>query len=165
MNIKKILWLEDQYEDFAAYRCALFSAGYMVDPVESVSEAEEKIRQERNYIAYIFDIKVLPGDDEKWREFDKNKRDENPDFDPYLGLELLKSLFEKDREKVNVHLKPPVKINAKKVIVFSVVYDRSKEINELGVPEGQILYKAACDLDSIPEVISKKIETKNAENN
>jgi hypothetical protein len=157
MSIKKILWLEDQYEDFSAFRGALFRAGFMVDPVESVSEAEEKLRQEGDYIAYIFDIKVLPGDDKKWRDFDERRRAENPDFDPYLGLELLKSLFNR-QNKDGVKLAPPVVIKASKVIVFSVVYDKSEEIHEIGVPEDQILYKAACDLSTLPQLIKQIVE-------
>ncbi|MCK5057493.1 MAG: hypothetical protein KAT34_12595 [Candidatus Aminicenantes bacterium] len=154
MEIKKILWLEDQYEDFSAYRSALFRSGYLIDFVKSVSEAEEKIR-EKKYTAYIFDIKVLPGDTEEWSTLDIKKREGNPNFDSNLGLELLRSLF--NSKKARVKLDPPIKINPQKVIVFSVVYDEAEEISSFGIPEEQIVNKSAADLTTLPELI-KKIE-------
>ena len=64
MRIKKILWMEDQYEDFTSYRSPLFRQGCVVEAVQSVSELENRIRND-DYIAIIFDIKVLPGHDKK----------------------------------------------------------------------------------------------------
>ena len=152
MPIKKILWLEDQYEDFSAYRSTLFRAGYLVDFTPSVSEAAKKIR-ENDYIAYIFDIKVLPGDDPEWTELDKKKREKNPKFDSYLGLELLYSLFKTGEAKVK--LNPPIEIDPRKIIVFSVVYDKSQEISSFGIPGDQIVYKSASDLKTLPRLIKK----------
>ncbi len=154
MEIKEVLWLEDQYEELSAYRGALFRAGYIVEPVESVSEAEEKLKEEDRYVAYIFDIKVLPGNHDDWRKLDVKRRTEDPDFDPYLGLELLKTLLDRDDAEV----KRDIRIDANKVIVFSVVYDKKSDIEEMGVPEKQILYKAACDLTTIPKLIRDRIE-------
>jgi hypothetical protein len=154
MKIKKILWLEDQYEAFSAYRSALFRSGYLVDFVKSVSEAEKKIK-EKNYIAYIFDIKVLPGDTEEWINLDKKKREENPNFDSNLGLELLRSLFHS--EKARVKIDPPIELDPRKVVVFSVVYDKTEEISSFGIPGDQIIYKSNADLNTLPRLI-KKIE-------
>lgn len=154
MGTKKILWLEDQYEDFSAYRSALYRAGYLVDFVNSVSDAEKKIR-EKKYLTYIFDIKVLPGNSEKWINLDKKKRKKYPNFDSYLGLELLHSLFDSDKAKIKI--KPPIKIDPKKIIVFSVVYDKIEEISSFGIPEDQIVYKSTADLNTLPKLI-KKIE-------
>jgi len=150
MEIKKVLWLEDQYEDFSAFRSALYRASYPVDNVPSVSEAEKKLR-EGDYIAFIFDIKVLPGGDEKWIRLDKKKREENPNFDSYLGLELLRSLFKQD--KARVKLNPPIEIDPKRVIIFSVVYDKTEEILSFGIPENQIKYKSNSDLTTLPQLI------------
>jgi CheY-like chemotaxis protein len=47
MEIKRIFWLEDQSEDFSAYRSVFFRSGYIVDVVPSVSDAVEKLRQEK----------------------------------------------------------------------------------------------------------------------
>ncbi len=152
MEIKKIFWLEDQFEDFSAYRSALFRDGYIVDFVASVSEAVRKIR-ENKYIAYIFDIKVLAGDEEEWIELDKKKRKENPNYDSYLGLELLYSLFVPHAAKVKID--PPIKIDPKKIIVFSVVYNIAKEISSLGIPGDQTLYKSASNLNTLPRLINK----------
>ncbi len=154
MEIEKILWLEDQYEDFSAYRGALFRSGYIVEFVPSVSEAIEKIRESK-YIAYIFDIKVLPGDEGELIKLDKEKRTEYSDFDSNLGFELLHSLFDPDNARVI--LDPPIKIDPQKVIVFSVVYDKAEEISSLGIPEDQIIYKSSSDLNTLPQLI-KKIE-------
>jgi hypothetical protein len=150
MEIKRVLWLEDQYEDFAPYLITLSRAGYLVDTVRSVSEAEQKLREE-DYIAAIFDIKVLPGDDENWIDLDEKKRQENPNFDSYLGLELLYSLF--NPQQASVKLDPPIKINPKKVIVFSVVYDKVDEITSLGIPKEQIIYKSVGDITTLPRLI------------
>ncbi|MCK4765680.1 MAG: hypothetical protein KAW12_26005 [Candidatus Aminicenantes bacterium] len=154
MGIRKILWLEDQFEDFGAYLSALFRAGYVVDSVKSVSEAVEKLR-EGDYTAVIFDIKVLPGNSREWIELDKKKREENPHYDSSLGLELLYSLFA--HEKANVKLDPPIKISPEKFIVFSVVYDKNEEFQSFGIPGDQIINKSAADLSTLPNTV-KKIE-------
>ena len=154
MEIKQILWLEDQYEDFSAYRSAIFRSGYLVDYVKSVSEAEKKIR-ENDYTAYIFDIKVLPGDTEEWLNLDIKKREENPNFDSNLGLELLRSLFHS--EKARVKIDPPIEIDPRKVVVFSVVYDKTEEISSFGIPGDQVINKSNADLNTLPDLI-KKIE-------
>jgi hypothetical protein len=152
MDIPKILWLEDQHEDFDAYKSALFRSGYLVDYVKSVSETEKKL-QEEDYIAVIFDIKVLPGDDEKWIQLDKQEREKNPDFDSYLGLELLRSLF--DSPKARVIIEHPIQIDPGKVIVFSVVYDKTDELLSLGIPNNQIIYKSNGDINTLPQLIKK----------
>jgi hypothetical protein len=156
MGIKKILWLEDQYEDLSDYLNTLFRADYLVDPVESVSEAVKKLRKE-DYMAVIFDIKVLPGDDNEWKELNKRKKDENPYFDPYLGLELLYSLF--NSPKARVKLEPPIQIDPERVIIFSAVYDIVEELSALGIPADQIIYKSYGDLATLPGLM-RKIERK-----
>jgi hypothetical protein len=148
----KILWLEDQHEDFDAYKSALFRSGYLVDEVKSVSEAEKKLREE-DYLAVIFDIKVLPGDEPKWMELDETKRKDNPHFDSYLGMELLYSLF--NSSKASVSIDPPISIDPGRIIVFSVVYDKAEEISALGIPEDQIIYKSSSDLFTLPKLIVK----------
>jgi len=154
MDFKRILWLEDQYEDFIAYRSALYRSGRVTDRVISVSEAVKKLRENgKVYTAIIFDIKVLPGSDPDWINFDQQQRKANPHFDPYLGLELLRSLFAPDRARVK--LDPPIPLSPKKMIVFSVVYDKSNEIAALGIPEDQIIYKAHSNLDTLPKLIEK----------
>lgn len=160
MEMKKVLWLEDQYEDFSAFRSRLFIADYWVDCVRSASEAVEKLRNEQ-FLAAIFDIKVLPGEAQEWIDLDKQKRKENPDFDPNLGFELLKSIFTPNRAEVKVN--PPIKLNPHKVIIFSVVYDKTDELSAMGIPADQIIYKANSDLDTLPKLI-KKIEKNELEN-
>lgn len=152
MEIPKVLWIEDQHEDFDSYNSVLFRAGYLVDYVKSVSEAERKLRED-DYAAVICDIIVLPGDDPKWIELDNKKRKENPYFDSYLGLELLRSLFHSPDARVTI--KPPIEINPKKIIVFSVVYDKTEVISSLGIPGEQIIYKAESNVDTLPRVIEK----------
>jgi CheY-like chemotaxis protein len=156
MKVKKVFWLEDQFKDFSAYKSSLFRAGYVVDTVSSVSEAVEKLRKQ-DYIAVIFDIKVLPGDDPKWIELDEKKLKENPDSDSYLGLELLRSLFNPAIAKIKLH--PPIKIDPKKIIVLSVVVDRAHEITSLGIPGYQVLYKASSDPKHLVQMI-KNMETR-----
>ena len=148
MKVKKVFWLEDQFKDFSAYKSTLFRAGYAVDTVGSVSEAVEKLRND-NYIAVIFDIKVLPGSDSQWIALDKEKRKEKPDS--YLGLELLRSLLKPEIARVKVE--PPIKIDPKKIIVLSVVFDRAEAISSLGIPGYQILYKATSNPKHIVQMI------------
>ncbi len=154
MGLKKILWLEDQLEDFRPYLSALFRSGYIVDPVQSVSDVLKKLREEK-YLVVIFDIKVLPGDDEQWIELDNRKRVANPYFDSYLGLELMYSLFNPSKAKIKIE--PPVQVDPKKVIVFSVVFDKTDEISSFGIPGDQIIYKSNSDLSTLPLLI-KRIE-------
>lgn len=153
MGIKKILWLEDQYDDFRTYRSSLYRAGYVVEFVASVSDAVEKLKKDVGYRAFIFDIRVLPGKNKAWIELDKQKREENPNFGSNLGFELLYSLFAPD--KARVKLDPPIIIDSKKVIVFSVVYDKNEEFKSFGIPEEQIINKSAADLSTLPELIKK----------
>jgi hypothetical protein len=153
MDFKKILWLEDQYEDFVAYRSALYRSGRITDRVRSVSETVKNLREDNEYTAVIFDIKVLPGNDPEWIELDKQQREANPDYDSYLGLELLRALFDPDRAKVK--LDPPIKLSPKKMIVFSVVYDKPDEITAMGIPAHQIIYKAHSDLKTLPKLIER----------
>lgn len=149
MRNKRVLWLEDQYEDFASYLMKILRAGYLVDTVRSVSEAERKLREE-NYVAAIIDIHVLPGDDQKWVRFDDMKRSKYPTFDPQLGLELLRSIFNPQAE---VMLSEPIQIDPRKIIIFSVVYDRGDEIADMGIPVNQIVYKSDSDLTTLPNLI------------
>jgi len=150
IKVKKVFWLEDQFKNFSAYKSKLFMGGYVVDTVSSVSEAIKKLRKQ-DYIAVVFDIKVLPGDDKKWIELDEKKRKANPDSDSYLGLELLRSLF--NPEIANVKIDPPIKIDPKKIIVFSVVFDRTEAISSLGIPGYQVLYKASSDPKHLLQMI------------
>ncbi len=155
MGTKKILWLEDQYEDFSAYRSALFRTGYMVEPVKSVSDAEDKLKAHETYAVIIFDIKVLPGDKEKWLKLDKKKRSREPGSDSYLGIELLRSLFKPEEAEVVVELKN--RLDPKKIIVFSIVYNNTI-IPALGIPNEQIIYKSNCDLSTLPGLIKEIVK-------
>ncbi len=152
MEIKKVLWLEDQYEDFGAYKSFLFRAGYVVDTIPSVSEAVKKLR-EQDYTAIILDIKVLPGDDEVWKDIDKEKREKNPNFDSYLGLELIHSLLNPDN--ATIRLTPPILIDPIKIIVLSIVVDKPEEISSLGIPGNHIVYKSNFDSDTLPKLIEE----------
>ena len=154
MDFKRILWLEDQCEDFTAYRSALYRSGRVTDRVRSVSEAVKKLREHgKEYTAVIFDLKVLPGSDPEWIDFDRRQKKTDPHHDPYLGLELLRSLFAPDR--AGVELNPPIQISPKKMIVFSVVFGKMQEIAAMGVPEDRIVYKADSDLNTLPGLIDK----------
>jgi hypothetical protein len=159
MGMKKILWLEDQTENFNAYQSTIFRSGILLDAVQSISDAEKKIREQNdNYSVLIFDIKVLPGKDPRWIACDDQKRKETPDFDSYLGLEFLNSLFQSPKARVIIY--PPIRIDPKKVIVLSVVCDRKEEILSLGIPEYQILYKASCNPQNLLSMIKNIMEKK-----
>lgn len=154
MGIKKILWLEDQYEDFTTYRSPLFRNGFIVEAAQSVSELERKIRKD-DYIAVIFDLKVLPGDDEKWLKLDVQKRTQMPYFDSYLGLELLRAIFNPVESEIT--LVPPIKVDPEKVIVFSVVNDEKvlKELISFRIPERQIVYKSESTIRTLPALLEE----------
>jgi hypothetical protein len=157
MENQMLLWLEDQHEDFDTYKSELYRSGYLLKVLKSVSEMERSL-QEKDYVAAIFDIKVLPGDSEKWITLDKEKRKENPNFDSYLGLELLHALF--NSPKARVKIDPPITIDPYKIIVFSVVTDKSDEISVLGIPKDQIIYKSNADLSTLPRLVKKIQERK-----
>jgi len=154
MDFKRILWLEDQYEDFTAFRSAIYRSGRVTDRVKSVSEAIEKLEENgEEYTAVILDLRVLPGNDPKWIDFDQRQKKNDPYHDPHLGLELLRSLFAPDR--TDVKLAQPIQISPQKIIVFSAVSDKTKEIAAMGIPEDRIIYKAECDLNTLPGLIGK----------
>jgi hypothetical protein len=159
MVINKVLWLEDDYEDFGAYTSSLFRAGYMVDMVISVSEAVTKLRSE-NYCVVIIDIKVLPGDDKEWTDLDKKIQRKNSGIDSHLGLELLHALF--DPDYTNIKLDPPFKIDPQKIIILTVVPDKEREISSLGIPSQQILYKSSSDTKTLLQMV-KDIHNRNEE--
>lgn len=173
MIINKILWLEDQYEDFRAYRSLLYRAGYLIDTVESVSEAEKKLEKWEEYTAVIFDIKVLPGSESKWLDLDLKKRNLLPDFDSYLGFELLRSMFETPTNKRyiprNLVIGEPIDLSfsvpdnsekiSNKTIIFSVVNNENvrKALISFEIPEKQIVYKSDCSVATLPELIERII--------
>ncbi|MCP5107409.1 MAG: hypothetical protein GY950_28740, partial [bacterium] len=133
---KNILWMEDQYEELYDYSRGLIKKGYRFDSVKSVSGALGKLKTGA-YGIYVFDLKVLPGDDPEWQKLDEELRGENVDFDSYLGLELLRFLH---REKeAQSETWQDIKFNFKRVIVFSVVAnaDIRDELEGYGVPVHQ----------------------------
>ena len=152
--MKKALWLEDQYEDLFEYSSGLARINYLVDKVKSVSAALEKL-EKKEYDLYIFDLKILPGEDKEWQALDDRKRQENPHFDPYLGVELLRFL-DKARKEQN-ELWGKIKFDFSKVIVFSVVNDKEvyDEFKSFGIPIDQIIYKSSSDLTTLPRLIKK----------
>jgi hypothetical protein len=163
MDFKRILWLEDQSEDFTAYRSALYRSGRVTDRVRSVSEAVKKLRENgKEYTAVIFDLKVLPGNDPEWLDFDRRQKKADPHHDPYLGLELLRSLFTPDR--AGVKLAPSISLSPQKVIVFFVAFGKTQEIAALGIPEDRIIDKTHSDLSTLPDLI-EKIEEECKESN
>lgn len=156
-ELKKVLWLEDQSENFNAYQSALFRAGILLDTVTSVSDTEKKIKEGKdNYGVFIFDIRVPAGDNPKWIEFESQKHEEKLFGDSYLGLELMHSLFRSPHAKVTID--PSIRIDPKKVIVFSVVSTRNDEIHSLGIPEYQILYKASASPQDMLRIIQNIIK-------
>jgi CheY-like chemotaxis protein len=150
MAINKVLWLEDHQNDFGAYMTKLFKASYAVDAVESAAEAVMKLRND-DYIAFIVDIKVPPGEDKEWIELDKKKQRENPEINSHLGLELLHALF--NPYQTNIKLAPPIKIDPKKIIVLTVVLDKDREISALGIPSEQILHKSSSDSKTLLQMV------------
>jgi hypothetical protein len=152
--MKKVLWLEDQYNDLMEYSSPLARINYLVDPVKSVSEALIKMGKEE-YEFYIFDLKILPGENKEWQELDDKKREENPHFDPYLGLELLRFLDNARKEQNELWGK--IKFDFTKVIVFSVVNDKDVyyELRAFGIPHEQIVYKSDSKLDTLKDLIKE----------
>lgn len=154
MEMKRALWLEDQFEDLITYSSRLSRIDYVVDPVKSVSKALEKL-EKNQYDVCIFDLKVLPGDAPEWLALDERKREEDPDIEPLLGLELLRSIYNAKQEKSKLWGK--IKFDFSKVIVFSVVNDEdiSEELESFGIPSQQILPKSGSDLDTLAEAIQE----------
>lgn len=154
LKMKKVLWLEDQYEDLMDYSSRLGRINYLVDPVKSVSGALKKLKKEK-YAVYVFDLKVLPGDDTEWQELDEQRREADPHFDPYLGLELLRHL---DRAKqTQSALWRKIKFDFSKVIVFSVVNDKEvhEELESFGIPGHHIVLKSGSNLDTLSKLIAE----------
>ena len=154
LKMKKMLWLEDQYTDLVDYSSRLGRINFVVDSVNSVTETLEKLKTEE-YDIYVFDLKTLPGDDPGWQALDERKREGNPHFDPYLGLELLRFLARARRNRDPLWER--IKFDFKRVIVFSVVSDKeiSDELESFGIPHQQIIYKSGINLDTLPKLITQ----------
>ena len=152
--MKKILWLEDQFEDLISYSSSLGRIGFLVDIVPSISETVEKLKEEI-YAAYIFDLKVLPGDDPQWKKLDEKKRKENPMIEPLLGVELLRRL--NVARNAQDELWQAISFDFNNVIIFSVVNDKSiaDELESFSIPPDQILYKSDSRLDTLAEVVAE----------
>lgn len=152
IDMKKVLWLDDEVEDLIMFSSRLSRIDYLVDPVKSVSEALEKLQKER-YDAFIFDLKILPGNDPYWLQLDGRKIKENPHFDPYLGFELLRFL-DKSRQE-NSDLWQAIGFDFGRIIVFSVVNDKKvyDELESFGIPADHIVYKSSADLDTLANAI------------
>jgi len=150
--MKKILWMDDQFEDLFDYAARLFRTGYLLVPVKSVSEALEKLEEEK-YDAYIFDLKVFPGDNLEWQVMEERKLNEDTRFAPFLGLELLRFLHKAKAENTNLWKK--FEFDFKKVIIFSVASDKCicEELGTFGIPYYQVLNKSLSDLDTLPELV------------
>ena len=66
MNTLNILWIEEEADDTLVEFNTYFSlAGYLVKVVHSSTEAEEELSS-GHYDLIILDIRIIPGDDEKW---------------------------------------------------------------------------------------------------
>lgn len=151
---KKVLWLEDQYEDLSDFLTPVSRGGYSVDPVDSVVEAITKLRRKK-YFGVIFDIKVHPGQNSRWSRLEKRKRREHPGFDPYLGLELLRSIYNPGHAEIK--LVSPIDLDPKRVIVFTVVdpNEIAGELVTFGIPKNQIRLKAAGDLAILRKLLDR----------
>jgi hypothetical protein len=154
IKMKKMLLLEYQYLDLLEYYSRLGRINFMVEPVKSVSEALEKLKNEK-YDVYVFDLKILPGDAPKWQELDERKRQENPHFDSYLGLELL--LFLDKARKNQDQLWKKIKFDFSKVIVLSLVIDKEvlDELESFGIPHQHIINKSSINLDTLPKLVTE----------
>ena len=152
LKMKKLLWVEDQYEDLMDYFSRLGRINYLVEPVKSVTTALKKMKKEE-YDLYVLDLKILSGNSSKWEKLDDKKRAENPQFDPYLGLELLRYLYRAKQKQTKLWEK--IKFDFSKVIVFSVVNDQKvyNELTSFGIPPEQIVYKSGSNLDTLAELI------------
>ena len=153
-EMKRILWMDDQYEDLIDYAGRLFRTGYLIEPVKSVSAALEKLVKDR-YDAYIFDLKVLPGDDPVWQELDEKIRKGKPFFDPYLGIEFLRFLYEE--KKMNSELWRRIEFDFNKVIIFSAACEGNvrEELESFGISKHQMLNRFISDLDNLPQLLKK----------
>ena len=83
------------------------------------------------------------------------KRNQMPHFDSYLGLELLRSIF--NPTEAEIKLDHPIKLDPKKVIVFSVVNDDNvhEELISFQIPEKQIVYKSDSTSRTLPALLEE----------
>lgn len=156
---KKVLWLEDQFDALMDYASHFFDIDCYVEPVNSVSAALAKLvemkKKGEKYVAFIFDLKVLPGDDPRWRDLDAKKRKDVHGVDSYLGVELLRLLA--DAKKTRNEFWRKITFDFEKVIVFSVVNDSAvrDELESFGIPPRQIINKSEGDLDTLPKMVQE----------
>jgi hypothetical protein len=156
MSPMRVLWIEDQYEDLTDWEKPIYDAGYLLDNVGDATTALDLLPR-WEWHAVIFDIKINPGDDPEWKTLDLRRRKENPHFDPYLGLELLRFVLGKN---CAISKAPTVTIEPGRIVVLSVVTDESvlSELEGYGIPSQQILSKSSWDMSTLPNVL-KRIES------
>lgn len=129
----RILWIEDEGNtDLIQYKQPMVDAGYVVDVVETATEAFDTLGS-MEYDLYIVDL-LLPQEDA---------------FEEYIafpGVEILKKM-------VNEY-----GIDLEKIMVFTVVNDEEvhKDIRELGIQ--RIVVKRLQHIDFLKEEVDKLLK-------
>jgi CheY-like chemotaxis protein len=149
----KILLLDENYHNYGFIWWNLFEAGYKIEFVKSISEFLEKIRKNKYYDCYIVDIVAPPGDEAVWIEIEKKKKAENPGENPFLGLELLFSLF--DSENSRVMIEPEITIKPCNIIIFTIENFKDDEILPLGISKNQVINKPYRTSDAFQKFLEE----------
>ena len=145
MEGNRILLLDMNHQCYAYIWRKIILSGYTIEYVDSVTEFFEKIK-DNIYLLYIFDIVALPGNDRKWMEFDLKKRVGNWQDGPFLGLELLRSLF--DPENASVYVESTTgRIFSGNALIFTAVDSKDDEIRTILDSDIQIIKKPYRESD------------------
>jgi CheY-like chemotaxis protein len=129
----RILWIEDEGNtDLIQYKQPLVEAGYVVDVVETATEAFDTLNGDR-YDLYIVDL-LLP------------QEDAFQEYVEFPGVEILKRMIDK------------YNIRPENVMVFTVVNDEEvhDDIQKLGVR--RIVVKRLQNIDFLKKEVENLLE-------
>lgn len=149
---KRVLWIEDEGDSaLADYAGPVLIAGHSLEIVSDATEAAKRLQQSQ-YDVVIFDLIINAGSGKEWQQLDEESRREGRD--PYLGLCLLRSIFNKGKSQ-GIKLSIPW-LSPEKAAVFTVVADPQihAEIRSFGIEN--ISVKARSDLSILKKIIDRE---------
>lgn len=149
----KVIWIEDEAEtQLRNFMHPVIMAGHALEVVTNVTDAVERLKHE-GYDLIILDLILNAGSDKQWQWMDENYPAQ--DKNSYLGLQLLRALFDPDFKlaTVDVPMIPP-----EKFAIFTVVEDQEVhvEIEHFGIDT--IYLKTSSDLNTLLNIIHDKLD-------
>ena len=149
----RVLWIEDEAEtQLRNFMHPVIMAGHVIEFVTNVTDAILRMSQEA-YDLIILDLIVNAGPDKRWKEIDK---DPEEDKNSYLGLQLLRAVFDREASRIDVQV-PPEHVSPQKFAIFTIVQDKEihDEIASFGITA--LYSKRRSNLYTLMQIIEEQL--------